>query len=119
MTEAEVLVAAEAYMEAYRVILKVDPVFRLTVRNGCEVMSRCEKDPQSSLSWILHLDAKAHTELSDVKYSVAEFLMHVHMSDLDFLQVPLVSEIRARVATRLTLAVDQLLPDLDGGEEGE
>lgn len=119
MTDAEVLLAAEAYLDAFRVILKVDPVYRLTVRNGATQVSRCEKDPNSALSWILHLDAKSHQEPSDVKYSVIEFIMNVHMSDLDFLISPLIGELRSRVATRLTLAIDQLLPDLDSGEEIE
>jgi hypothetical protein len=119
MTDAEVLLQAETYLDALREILKVDPVYRLTVRGGCVQVSRCEKDLNSALSWILHLDTKSHQQSSDVKYSVIEFIMNIHMSDLDFIQSPLVGELRARVATRLTLAIDGLLPDLDEGEELE
>ncbi len=119
MTEAEILGAAEAYLEAYRVILKLDPVYRFTVRNGGTTMSRCEKDTKSPLSWILHLDAAAHSDVSDVKYSVVEFLLQVQLADLDFIKDDLVSEIRSRVATRLTLAIEPLLPDFDGEEQDE
>ncbi len=118
MTDGEVLLLAEQYLELYRALLKVDPIIKLSVYSReQQEMSLCEKDQTSSLSWKLSLDASRHTSLKDIRYSVVEFVISVLLSELDMVNDRNIDELRGRVRTRLTLAIEPLLPDPEISDE--
>lgn len=118
LSEADIINIANTYLDAYRGVLVIDPLLRFSVRVGSSGPTSClEKDNNSKLSWLLHLNVNQHSTIEDVRDSVIDFLSEILVSDMDLIADPLVKEIKERVSCRLFCALRNVLPDLPEDEE--
>lgn len=118
LNEADIINIANTYLDAYRAVLVIDPLFRFSVRTtGSGPVAETVKDENSKLSWILQLNANQHNSIEDVRDSSIEFLANIMLVEMDMLSGDLVKDIRERISCRLFCALQNVLPDVAGEEE--
>lgn len=118
LSEADIINIANTYLDAYRGVLVIDPLFRFTVRTvGSGPVAETVKDNNSKCSWILQLNAGQHKSIEDVRDSAIEFLANIMLVDMDLLEDHLVKDIKERISCRLFCALQNMLPELAGEEE--
>jgi hypothetical protein len=120
MDHAEAYNLAFEYVEVYRQILLVDPLYRLNiliVEDGPACL--ISKDQQGKCSWTASLNIKLHEDRDEIRLSVLEFLSEVIMNDFDFSEDPAVKLASEKAKCRLFNIFQSVIPDLDSEDDSE